>query len=99
MRGGLRRVWSVVCILSIGAGAASAQEKAKTPAKPASPAKRASIYDKTADARTQIAKATARAKEDNQARPADVRRRLVRLVPQAPRPVYQQPPDRANPVQ
>ncbi|MGP0067972.1 MAG: thioredoxin family protein [Isosphaeraceae bacterium] len=66
MRGGLRRVWSVVCILSIGAGAASAQEKAKTPAKPASPAKRASIYDKTADARTQIAKATARAKEDNQ---------------------------------
>jgi thioredoxin-related protein len=67
MRGDPGRVlWVTVCILAIGAAAASAQDAAKTPAKPASPAKRASIYDKAADAKALVAKATARAKKDNQ---------------------------------
>ena len=39
----------------------------RTAAKPQSPAKRASIYDKTADAKVQVAKATARAKQDDSA--------------------------------
>jgi thioredoxin-related protein len=42
-----------------------AQTESENQVKPKSPASRASIYDKTADAKAQVAKATGRAKRDN----------------------------------
>ncbi len=45
--------------------AALAQTEPKTPPKPTEPAKRASIYNKQADAKAQVEKATAQAKKDN----------------------------------
>ena len=61
---GLRRWWGSACILAMSAVIAIAQEPAKTQGgKPGSgPAKRASIYDKAADAQVQVAKAVERAK-------------------------------------
>ncbi len=66
MNGDLRRVWGAACILAMSAGAAFAQTPATPPAKKAESAKRASIYDKTADAKVQVEKATARAKKNDQ---------------------------------
>jgi thioredoxin-related protein len=63
------RKWLITaCILAMSAGAAIAQEAAKTQGeKPGSgPAKRASIYDKAADAKVQVAKAVERAKHNDQ---------------------------------
>ncbi len=63
MKNELRRWWGAACILVVSAGAAFAQ----TPASPlAKAAKKESIYDKTADAKVQVEKATARAKKDDQ---------------------------------
>jgi thioredoxin-related protein len=62
------RKWSqTACILAVSTVMASAQEPAKTiGAKPAAAdAKKTSIYDKTADATVQVAKAVERAKRDN----------------------------------
>jgi len=61
---GLRRWWGSACILAMSAVIAIAQEPAKTQGgKPGSgPAKRASIYDKAADAQVRVAKAVERAK-------------------------------------
>jgi thioredoxin-related protein len=66
---GLRKVLGIACILAMSVGASTrAQEPAREGkgAKPGSAApKRASIYDKTADAQVQVAKAVERAKHDN----------------------------------
>jgi thioredoxin-related protein len=65
---GLRKWLITACVLAMSVGVAIAQEPAKTTpgAKPASgAAKRASIYDKSADAKVQVAKAVERAKHDN----------------------------------
>jgi thioredoxin-related protein len=61
----LRRGFASVLILAIGGGAALAQQPAKNPAKLASAAKRASIYDKAADAKAAVEKAAERAKREN----------------------------------
>ncbi len=65
MKSDLRRWWGAACILAMSAGVAFAQAPATPLAKPADPAKRASIYDKTADAKVQVEKATARAKQND----------------------------------
>jgi len=65
---GLRRWLGAACALVMGAGVAIAQDPARKieGAKPAPAAvKRPSIYDKTADAQAQVAKAVERAKHDN----------------------------------
>jgi thioredoxin-related protein len=65
---GLRMGLGAACVLAMSAGVSIAQEPARKTegAKPGSAAvKRASIYDKTADARAQLAKAVERAKHDN----------------------------------
>jgi thioredoxin-related protein len=66
MKNDLRRWWGAACIVALCAEAAFAQAPAKPPAKPAQPARRASIYDKAADAKVQVEKAVARAKKDDQ---------------------------------
>ena len=66
MRSNLRRWWGAACILVMSAGAAIAQTPATPLAKPAESPKPASIYDKTADAKVQVEKATARAKKNDQ---------------------------------
>src|SRR5437868_698576 len=62
---GPRKWLGPACILAMSAVVAIAQEPAKTQGeKPGSgPAKRASIYDKAADAKVQVAQAVARAKQ------------------------------------
>jgi thioredoxin-related protein len=62
----LRKWLGAVLILVMSAGAALAQQEAGNQAKPASPAKRTPIYDKAADAKVQVEKATGRAKRDDQ---------------------------------
>ncbi len=64
---GPRKWFITACILAMGAGAAIAQEAAKAPgAKPGSgAASRASIYDKAADAKFQLARAVELAKKDD----------------------------------
>ena len=64
---GLRNLLVSVCILAMGAVVSIAQEPTKTQGeKPASKAaKRPSIYDKSADAKVQVAKASERAKHDD----------------------------------
>src|SRR5262249_18967464 len=61
---GPRWWWGFACVLAMSAVIAIAQEPARTQGgKPGSgPAKRASIYDKAADAQVQVAKAVERAK-------------------------------------
>jgi thioredoxin-related protein len=57
----------MVLILAIsGAAALAQQQEVKNPAKPAAPAQRASIYDKSADAKALVEKAAQRAKHENQ---------------------------------
>jgi thioredoxin-related protein len=61
-----RRLLGAVLVLAIGAAGAFAQQKSATKTdKPSGPAKRASIYDKTADAKAQVEKAAERAKREN----------------------------------
>ena len=65
---GLRKWLGATCILAMSAGAGIAQEPARAihGQKPASgAAQRASIYDKAADAKVQVEKASERAKHDN----------------------------------
>ncbi len=65
---GLRKWLGCACILAMGAGLAIGQESAGTQGqKPGSgnAARRASIYDKTADANVQVARAVERAKHDD----------------------------------
>ena len=66
MKGDLRRLLAIACIISISAGAAFAQDKAKPLTNPTKTAKRTSIYDKTADTTVLVEKATARAKKNDQ---------------------------------
>ncbi len=66
MKGESRRWCVVIGILAIGAGTAFAQDAAKPLTKTtAGPAKRASIYEKTADAKVLVEKAVAKAKHDD----------------------------------
>jgi thioredoxin-related protein len=62
---GTRRWIATALALAISAGVAIAQTDQGSQSKPASFAKRAPIYDKTADARTQLAKAAEVAKRDS----------------------------------
>jgi thioredoxin-related protein len=64
---GAREWLATACILALSAGVAIAQEPAgKTRGeKPGGAAGRAAIYDKTADAKVQVAKAIERARHDN----------------------------------
>jgi thioredoxin-related protein len=65
---GSRKWPTFACILALGAGVATAQEpagKARGEKPGGAAAGRASIYDKTADARVQVAKAVERAKHDD----------------------------------
>jgi thioredoxin-related protein len=62
------RMWQITaCLLALGAGIATAQEPARKiqGAKPGAGTERASIYDKTADAKVQVARAVERAKHDD----------------------------------
>ena len=68
---GPRKWLMTACILAMSAGIAIAQEPArKIPARSRAPAraKRASIYDKAADAKVQVARAVERAKKDDKGR-------------------------------
>src|SRR5262245_840958 len=58
--------FGAILILAVGAGVALAQNDAGSPGKSANPARRASIYDKTADAKVQVERATARAEREGQ---------------------------------
>jgi thioredoxin-related protein len=59
------RCWGSFVVAMMLSGAALAQEDGKEQAKPPSPATRKAIYDKQADAREQVVKATAQAKRDS----------------------------------
>jgi thioredoxin-related protein len=59
------RCWGSFVVAMMLSGAALAQKDGNEQAKPPSPAMRKAIYDKQADAREQVATATARAKRDN----------------------------------
>jgi thioredoxin-related protein len=62
----IMKVWvTTALVVAAVSGAALAQTEPKAPPKPAEPAKRAPIYDKQADAKAQVEKATAEAKKDN----------------------------------
>ena len=64
-RSRLGQLPALVAILTCSSISAVAQDQAPTQAKPATAAKKASIYDQTADASAQIEKATAAARREN----------------------------------
>ena len=64
-RSSLRQLLTVAVVLCTGTGVAVAQDKTTTPAKPATAAKKPSIYDKSADAAAQIEKAKETARHDD----------------------------------
>ena len=60
-----RRLLAAVMVLATGTCAALAQENSSTTPRPTPAAKKASIYDKTADTQVQVEKAMERAKHDD----------------------------------